>query len=200
MLKRLPDILEDMRQALLGRGVTDTGSAETDSASKGMVSIGKSLSQKSGEAYRKAKDGLKGFGTDTLKRTAQEFNNALPYIERAGYEVTAIEVGLGISPRIISELKLCRTIDDAEKQALLEEVRGETLKHTILSALFSASSVRDKLKFNRFHFAALELEVSVLPVVSLRFMPDKNAPGGHNLIESKTELQEETNGSNLSDA
>lgn len=154
MKKKLPEIMEDMRQALLGR------------------KKGHSWSTSASDAYSATVDGIKGFSSDTLSKTAQRFNEALPYIERAGYDVTEIEVGLGLSPKVVPHLRLRELISDDEERALLFETREKKLVNTILSSLFRASSTRKNLKFNKFHFTDIELELSILPTVVLKFKPN----------------------------
>ena len=157
MSRRLPDILEDMRLKLLGRESTATWSENASSA------------------YSATVEGLKELSGDTLGKTASRFNEALPYIERAGYEVTEIEVGLGLSPKVVSHLRLSEAISEDEKLALLDETKDKKLVNTILASLFRASAARSKLNFNKFHFSDIELELSILPTVVLKFKPNKNA-------------------------
>jgi len=154
MNKRLPDILEDMRQALLGR-----------KQQHNWKESGK-------DAYAATVGGIKGFSGDTLTKTAQRFNEALPYIERAGYDVTEVEVGLGLSPKVVPHLKIRELISEEEQWALLEETREKKLVNTILSSLFKASAAHSKLKFKSFHFSDMELELSILPTVVLKFRPN----------------------------
>ena len=156
MKKKLPDVVEDIRQKIMGN--------------KPDQSWGQSAS----EAYSATVEGLKGFGGDTLGKTAQTFNEALPYIERAGYVVTEIEVGLGLSPKIVPHLKMQDVISDEEQAMLLFETQDKKLVNTILSSLFKATAARKKLKFKKFHFNELELELSILPTVTLKFKPNEN--------------------------
>jgi|GEM_PF-952991 len=155
MTKRLPEVLEEMRQALLGR------------------KPGHSWATSASDVYSATLGGLKNFSGDTLGKTAQNFNEAMPYIERAGYDVTEIEVGLGLDPKIVPHLHLRELISDEEKAALLEETKDKKLINTILSSLFRASAARSKLNFKRFHFTSIELELSILPTVVLKFSPNE---------------------------
>ncbi|NVJ98185.1 MAG: hypothetical protein HWE25_08535 [Alphaproteobacteria bacterium] len=155
MAKKLPEIFEDMRQALLGK---KPGHSWTESAS---------------DVYGATLGGLKSLSGDALTKTAQNFNEALPYIERAGYEVTEIEVGMGLDPKIVPHLRMRDMIDESEQAALLEETKNKTLVNTILSSLFRASAARRKLNFRRFHFTDIELELSILPTVVLKFKPNE---------------------------
>lgn len=168
MSRRLPDILEDMRLKLLGRESTATWSENASSA------------------YSATVEGLKEFSGDTLGKTASRFNEALPYIERAGYEVTEIEVGLGLSPKVVPHLRLTQLISEEEKLALLEETKDKKLVNTVLASLFRASAARSKLNFNKFHFSDIELELSILPTVVLKFKPNENTELIDETIEEET--------------
>ncbi len=168
MSRRLPDILEDMRLKLLGRESTATWSENATSA------------------YAATVEGLKEFSGDTLGKTASRFNEALPYIERAGYEVTEIEVGLGLSPKVVPHLRITKIISEEEKLVLLEETKDKKLVNTVLASLFRASAARSKLNFNKFHFSDIELELSILPTVVLKFKPNDATT----LIEENTEDRE----------
>lgn len=158
MNRRLPEIIEDVRQKLLGGESTATWSENATSA------------------YAATVEGLKEFSGDTLSKTAARFNEALPYIERAGYVVTEIEVGLGLSPKVVPHLRLKEQISEEEKAALLEETKDKKLVNTILGSLFRASAARSKLNFNKFHFSDIELELSILPTVVLKFKPNNGDP------------------------
>jgi hypothetical protein len=153
MAKNLPEILDDMRLAILGR--------------KKMHS----WKESGKDAYQATVGGIKDFGGDTLSKTAQRFNEALPFIERAGYVVTEIEVGLGLSPKLVSHLRMRELISDGEQAALLAETNDRKLVNTILASLFRASAAREKLNFKKFRFSDIELELSILPTVVLKFRP-----------------------------
>ncbi|MFC3053317.1 hypothetical protein [Kordiimonas pumila] len=132
----------------------------------------KTWAQNARLTYSKLLNGLKGYSGDTLRKTTQSFNEAIPYIERAGYDITEIEVGIGLSPRITPHLRLREIIDDEERMAILHEVRGKRLVHTILVSLFRATSARKNLNFQQFYFSDLEMELSLLPTVILKFKPN----------------------------
>ena len=45
------------------------------------------------------------------------------------------------------------------------------LTNTILNSLFKAADTHKKMKFKAFTFTHMELELSILPMVSLKFSP-----------------------------
>ena len=155
MKRTLPHIFEEMRQALLGNRET--------------YNWGESAS----DVYSATLSGLKDFSDDTLARTAERFDEATPYIEQAGYDIREIEVGLGLSPRLVAHLELRELISEAEQSQILADTKDKKMVHNILSSLFKASNARRKLKFKRFHFTRIELELSLLPTIVLKFAPNE---------------------------
>lgn len=155
MAKKLPFIFEEIRQAFRDKTGSQTWG---DTAT---------------QAYSSTVGSLKELGGDTLVKTAAGFNEALPFIKRAGYDVTEVEVGLGLSPKIVPHLKVREIITAEEQAELLTEVQGRKLVSTILTSLFKAGAAREKLNFKRFHFSEIELELSILPSVVLKFKPDE---------------------------
>ena len=158
MSRKLAEIFEDMRLALLGRKEDH------------------SWSNSASEAYAASMQGIKGFSNDTLSKTTESLNEALPFITRAGFDVIEIEIGLGLSPNAIAHLYVREHLSDANQQILLDEVRNKKLVSTILNSLFKAASTHKKMKFKNFDFTHMELELSILPSVALKFRPSKNIP------------------------
>lgn len=173
MARKLPDIFEDMRQALLGR-------RDGYNWTSGM-----------GDVYGATLNGLKGFSGDTLAATAARLNEAAPYIEQAGYDMTEIEVGIGLSPKILAHLRLREVISVEAQQALLSKVQSKRLIRTILQSLFQASRAREKLRIREFHFTEIELELSILPTVTLKFKPNAD---GLALLANGTESKDAESG------
>ena len=115
----------------------------------------------------------KGAGGETLARSAKTLEEAIPFLERAGYDVSLIEVGVGFSPKVSAHLKFREGITDEERMQILEDAGDRQMVLTILNALFSAANARDRLRFSNFHFTHIELELSVLPTVILKFLPNR---------------------------
>lgn len=153
-MANLPDFFESIRQSFKGSNQS------------------KPISEAAADVYASTVGGLKGFGGDALDKTAQNFNEALPYIKRAGFSVTEIEVGIGLSPKVVPHLRMIKAISAREREAILTEVAEKRMIHTILTTLFSATTARKRLKFNRYHFSELEMELSLMPTVTLKFKPN----------------------------
>lgn len=130
-----------------------------------------------------ATDGLKNVSAGTVEATVRRFNEALPYIERAGFYVDQVELNLAINPSLTPHLIPVERLSDAEKQALLDEVRAEdkTLTLTILQSLFRAEALSNVAKFDDFEFMRLEIEVAVIPAVKLSYFRKTPLPESANI-------------------
>ena len=156
MAKRFQDHLNDLGAALTTWG-KDSWPGFRDGLKKGLAEVTQSA---------------KGAGGETLTRSAKTLEEAIPFLERAGYDVTLIEVGVGFSPKVSAHLRFREGISEEERHQILDDARERQMVSTILNALFSASAARDKLRFSNFHFTHIELELSVLPTVILKFLPN----------------------------
>lgn len=165
MAKKFADTLKEAGAALMGR------------------KAGHDWRQAAGEVYSSTTEGLKGIGAGTLTGTADKFNEILPYLERAGFTVTELEVGIGLSPKVNAHLEMINDISEEEKIMIMTEVTGRKLISAVLSSLFKAVEAREKLKFNKFHFTHIELELSILPTVMLKFRPNHQGDNPEDSIE-----------------
>lgn len=176
--KRLRDHLEDLTKALSGwskrdwtgdewkaadwQGGSETGSFQPAPDWRGRLS----------GVLQKSYNSVKGVGGETLTKSAKALEEAIPFLERAGYDVTLIEVGVGFSPKVSAHLRFREAISEQERSDILADAGDRAMVMTILNALFSAASAREKLSFSNFHFTHIELELSILPTVILKFLPD----------------------------
>jgi len=120
-------------------------------------------------AYSGLKEQVSGYTGDKLAATVREFDRALPFIERAGYNVTEIEVVLTAPPSILPHLEIAREITAEQRAELLEETRDMATANRILRLLFRASDMHRTFRFRGFSFAELEITVGIIPAVNLIF-------------------------------
>lgn len=113
-----------------------------------------------------------GYGADKLEETAEKLNDILPYIERAGFRVTEVEVLMGITPALIPHVQVGDVLPKAERKALLAEIKGRKLATSILSSLFRAADFGKRIDLKGFDFFEIEIEVGVIPSVTVKYMPN----------------------------
>lgn len=113
-----------------------------------------------------------GYGADKLEETAEKLNDILPYIERAGFRVTEIEVLMGITPAIIPHVRVGDVMPKAERKALMTEIKGRKLATSILGSLFRAADFGKRIDLKGFDFFEIEIEVGVIPSVTIKYVPN----------------------------
>lgn len=125
---------------------------------------------------------LKDFGSEKLQALIASFQQALPAIQMAGYELTEFEVELGVTPKLIPHFKHApRQAEDVERAR--ELVRENKLGALILGGLLKAGEVHRQINVAGFHFSHIEIELGVIPSVRLQYKNDEpGAPSSAALL------------------
>jgi hypothetical protein len=110
-------------------------------------------------------------GSEKIQELVTSFQQALPAIKSAGYELTEFEIELGVTPKLIPHFRHApRSIEDvdAAKEALKENKLGQI----ILGALLKAGDVHKQIKVAGFGFSHIEIEMGLIPSVRLQYKRD----------------------------
>lgn len=119
---------------------------------------------------------VRGYGLDKLEETAERLNDAMPYIERAGFRVTEIEVEMSINPKLIPHVQIVDVMAEDDRPALLEEIAEKKLTTSIIKSLFRAADFGGRIDLKGFDFFEIEIEVGVIPGVILKYGSRKRIP------------------------
>ena len=115
---------------------------------------------------------LKDLGSEKIQALMMSFQQALPAIQKAGYELTEFEVELGVTPKLIPHFRHApRSAEDVARAR--ELVRENRLGALILSGLLKAGEVHQQINVAGFHFAHIEVELGVIPSVRLQYKNDE---------------------------
>lgn len=115
--------------------------------------------------------GLKGSVEEKIREYTTELNELLPTINAIGYEVKEIEIEIGIAPKLIPHFAKVRDVSEELVQFELDKYKGKKLSTFILSSLVKASTMRDIINIGSLKFTEVELELSVIPAVKMKFLP-----------------------------
>ena len=113
---------------------------------------------------------LKEKGLDKIKDTIVQVTDALPVIKKAGYAVNEIEIGMGLPPSVVVHLMYEEGIDDDEKVKILEELGENKVGTMLLKSLLKATEVQAAIKMGNLKFKEIEVEMSVPPSVTIKFV------------------------------
>ena len=114
---------------------------------------------------------LSAVGAEKVQEVVAAFQQALPAIKSAGYELTEFEIELGVTPKLIPHFKhASRSTEDVE--AAREALKDNKLGQVILSALLKAGDVQKQIKVAGFAFSHIEIEMGLIPSVRLQYKRD----------------------------
>lgn len=111
---------------------------------------------------------LAAVGAEKTQQLMLSFQQALPAIALAGYELTEFEVELGVTPKLIPHFRHAPRNDEDVGQAR-ESLRDNKLGGIILGALLKAGEVHKQIKVAGFCFAHIEIELGLIPSVKLQY-------------------------------
>jgi len=110
-------------------------------------------------------------GSDKLQELITSFQQALPAIKSAGYEITEFEIELGVTPKLIPHFRHApKSVEDVE--AAREALKNNKLGQILLGALLKAGDVHKQIKVAGFGFSHIEIELGLIPSVRLQYKTD----------------------------
>ncbi len=125
---------------------------------------------------------LKDIGVNKINETFNELNDSAALIKEAGYELSEIEVHIGVPLGITPHFILKDNISDEKKAQLLYDTKEKKIIHTILSVLFNISELQKKVGFKQFKFYEVEITLGVPPKINVRFLNTENINSIQSLV------------------
>lgn len=114
---------------------------------------------------------LKDIGTTKVQELVASFQQALPAIRTAGYELTEFEIELGVTPKLIPHFRYAaRSAEDVASAR--EAVRENKLGALMLNALLKAGDVHRQIRVAGYSFSHVEIELGLIPSVRLQYKND----------------------------
>jgi predicted regulator of amino acid metabolism with ACT domain len=123
----------------------------------------------------KARD-LAGPASETISRTLDEFNAALPVMQALGFSVEGVQVTMGLLPELSA--KLIAAAANVNVKALDEIIKTKSEQKTlvaVLKALQTAYNVRDQLGDLGLRGIEIDLTLGLPPKISIGFLKDTAA-------------------------
>jgi hypothetical protein len=114
---------------------------------------------------------LSAVGAQKVQELVQSFQQALPAIKSAGYEMTEFEVELGVTPKLIPHFRhAAKSVEDIDTARAM--LKDNKLGMMILVALLKAGEVHRQIKVAGFGFTHIEIELGLIPSVRLQYKND----------------------------
>jgi len=112
---------------------------------------------------------LQDFAARRLKEMTDELHKALPLIEKAGFRLNAMSVDVGVPPKLAPRFVIEDAVSEEQKNAVLEEARGDRWLHMLLTSLFRARDLRQVVHVGKLSCHEVELHISAMPKIRITF-------------------------------
>lgn len=104
-----------------------------------------------------------------------EYSNDLislsPTIEKIGFRTAQIDLNMGIPPSFAFHFEKIKDISAEEREAILEEHKGNALLRPIVKMLVTADNYQDKIKLGSFRFSCIEITLGLAPGLKMVLSP-----------------------------
>jgi len=108
-----------------------------------------------------------------VKSIIDDFIDAAPIIEEAGFRIQDLEVELSVIPKLIPHFEKLHSVDEQKKAEILHKVEHRKIVKMLIKALFKADHFQQSLQMGRLEFSGIEIEVTAIPAIRLLY---KNTP------------------------
>ncbi|MCC6919681.1 MAG: hypothetical protein IT548_10790 [Alphaproteobacteria bacterium] len=140
-----------------------------DQTASAFAKVGKSVSETTIGIAQSASKTIAVASAEAVKALVNNVNEALPYIERAGYRVSEIELGLSVPPKVVMHLALDEEISGEMREALLKDCEGRWFTRQLIERLHNVRQIQRATQFVGMAFDEIEIEVALIPSVLLHY-------------------------------
>lgn len=109
---------------------------------------------------------LKDAGIEKVKSTLKDFENALPIIKKAGYNLNELNIAVGVPPSITATFNI-KNVSDDEHKAAIDEIDSNKVGKAVLNALIGATKMKEKLEIRSMTMNEIHVEIGLIPKVNL---------------------------------
>jgi len=122
--------------------------------------------------------------SNKVRSIINDFIEAAPLIEAAGFRIRDMEIELSVIPKLIPHFEKFIETDETTRINIIEQVQDKKLVKLLLKALFKADNFQQSLKMGNLEFAGIEIEITAIPAVRLLYKnPEKFAVNSTDLVE-----------------
>ncbi|MDP6905148.1 MAG: hypothetical protein QF406_11950 [Verrucomicrobiota bacterium] len=119
---------------------------------------------------------LKTDSEEKMMESLEKIQDAERVFEEAGYDLRAVELEMGFNPKVVAVLKHKTSVSSRKKEQLLKKHESDKLLKTVLTSLFKAEALEDKVHLQRLTFSEVHLEMGLVPAIHVMW-EDKSTAG-----------------------
>jgi|TARA_B100000959_G_scaffold287015_1_gene368651 hypothetical protein len=117
---------------------------------------------------------LKTDSEEKMMESLERIQDSERVFKEAGYLLHAVELEMGFNPKVVAVLKRESQISDRKKDRLLKQHEDDKIIKMILTSIFKAESLEDKVHLRRLSFSEVHLEMGLVPAIHVLW-EDKTA-------------------------
>ena len=117
---------------------------------------------------------LKADSEEKMMESLEKIQEAERVFKEAGYKLHAVEMEMGFSPKVVSVLRRESEIGARKQERLIKQHKDNKLLKSMLTSLFKAEALEDKVHLKNLTFTEVHIEVGLVPAVHVLW-EDKSA-------------------------
>jgi len=126
---------------------------------------------------------LKADSEEKMMESLEKIQDSERVFKEAGYLLRAIELEMGFNPKVIAALKRESQIGSRKKERLLKQHEDNKVLSTVLTSLFKAEALENKVHLRQLTFSEVHIEMGLVPAVHVLW-EDQAASGSTSSIQS----------------
>jgi hypothetical protein len=127
-----------------------------------------SMMDQAKEKASSAKESAKN-PSGAITQITNDFNAALPVLRENGIKLEALEIEIGLVPKLIPHLDFSKEITEDDKNNMLESCKDNKVATLLIKAIYQANELKNKINVGSLKFAGVEIEATLTPSVKLKF-------------------------------
>ena len=108
---------------------------------------------------------LKADSDEKLMESLEKIQEAERVFKEAGYKLRALKMEMGFNPKVIAMLRREKEIGTRQQERLLKQHADNKLLKSMLTSLFKAEYLEDKVHLRDLTFSEVHIEVGLVPAV-----------------------------------
>ena len=117
---------------------------------------------------------LKADSEEKMMESLEEIQEAESVFKEAGYKLRAVEMEMGFNPKVVSVLKRESEIGSRSQKRLIKQHEDNKLLKSMLTSLFKAEALEDKVHLKDLTFSEVHIEVGLVPAVHVLWEDKSN--------------------------
>jgi hypothetical protein len=105
------------------------------------------------------------------KETIDDFNAALPVIRQAGYQVSEVDIALGIPPKVSCSVTAKPDLTAEHVESVIAEHADKKFTVMLVKALFQAWKLQNAIHIVGMKPRNMGVELGLIPSVTIKFVP-----------------------------